>query len=236
MIDAVFKQKNGLQALVLAGGCGVLTGEQLFKLGSYLYAIDCPAVKMTTRQTLVVLVPEEKVAGVVQKAKEIGLVMGKYGNVIRNVKACAGGEGLCKRALGDALGLGIEIQSRYFGQDVPKDFKISTAGCSRACTDPQCADFGVIAKGKNSFDIFLGGRGGSPNPLRAQLIKRNISREDVFKVLDYVLDQYRVKGDPHERICRTIERIGIEFFIPQEEIIVSRKEEVDSDFAAFLAE
>lgn len=234
MIDAVFKQKNGLHAVVLAGGCGVLTGEQLFKLGTYLYAIDCLAVKMTTRQTLVVLVPEEKVEGVVKKAEEIGLVVGKYGSVIRNVKGCAGGEGLCKRALGDALGLGIEIQNKYFGQETPKDFKISTAGCGRACTDPQCADFGVIANGKDSFNIFIGGRGGSPNPIRGQLIKTKVSREDVFKVLDYVLIQYRTYAEPHERLCRTIDRVGIELFIP-EVGSVNSEQEADSDFAAFLA-
>jgi len=234
MIDAVFKQKNGLHALVLAGKCGVITGEQLFKLSTYLYAIDCPAVKMTTRQTLVVLVPEEKLTGVVERAEEIGLVVGKFGNVIRNVKGCAGGEGLCKRALGDALGLGMEIQERYFGQEVPKDFKISTAGCLRACTDPQCADFGVIASGKDNFDIFIGGRGGSPNPLRGQLIKKNVSREDVFKVLDYVLTQYRTKGQEHERLCRTIERVGIEAFIPNEQEVRAKKEVLDDDFAAFL--
>ncbi|RYD04727.1 hypothetical protein N752_12435 [Desulforamulus aquiferis] len=27
------------------------------------------------------------------------------------------------------LELGIELQQKYLGQDVPKDFKISTAGC-----------------------------------------------------------------------------------------------------------
>jgi len=234
MIDAVFKQKNGVHAIVLAGGCGVISTEQLFKLGSFLFAINCPAVKMTTRQTLAVLVPEEKVEEVAKKAEELGLVVGKFGNVIRNVKGCAGGEGLCKRGLGDALGLGIEIQSKYFGQETPKDFKISTAGCSRACTDPQCADFGVIAQGKDSFDIVIGGRGGSPHPLRGQLIKQNVSRANVFKILDYVLERYRAEGEPHERLCRTIERVGLEKFIPGENLVSSRQVEADSEFAAFL--
>lgn len=232
MIDAVFRQKSGVHAVVLAGQCGVITGEQLFKLSTYLYAINCPAVKMTTRQTLVVLVPEEKLEGLIERAKEIGLIVGKYGNVVRNVKGCCGGEGLCKRALGDALALGIEIQDKYFGQAVPKDFKISTAGCARACTDPQCADFGIIATGKNSFDLYLGGRGGSPNPLRGQLIKKSVSREDVFRVLDYVLAQYRKEGQEHERICRTIDRVGIDTFIPND--VAEQKEAVDDEFAAFL--
>lgn len=235
-MDAVFRQKNGLEALVLAGGCGVITGEQLFKLSTYLYAIDCPAVKMTTRQTLVVLIPQEKIQGVVERAEEIGLVVGKFGNIIRNVKGCAGGDGLCRRALGDALGLGIEIQKRYFGQKVPKDFKISTAGCARSCTDPQCADFGVVATGKDTFDVFIGGRGGSPNPIQGKLIKRNISQEDVFKVLDFVLSQYRAKAEANERLCLTIARVGLESFIPGDDVVAPKKAEIDQDFAAFLAE
>jgi len=235
-MDAIFQQKNGLQALVIVGACGVITAEQLFKLSSYLYALDCPAIKLTTRQTLVVLLPEEKVAGAVKRAEEIGLIMGKFGNIVRNIKGCAGGEGLCKRALGDALGLGIEIQERYFGQKTPKDFKISTAGCARACTDPQCADFGVVATSKETFNIYIGGRGGSPNPLHGQLIKKNVSKEDVFKILDYVLQQYRENAQPHERLCRTIERIGLEKFMPDDSIAVTQEKIIDQDFATFLAE
>lgn len=232
MSDAIFEQKNKLQALVVAASCGVLTSVQFFKLSTYLYAIDCPAIKMTTRQTLVILVPKEKIPDLLHKVTEIGLVVGKFGQIIRNVKGCSGGEGLCPRALGDALGLGIELQERYFGQTVPKDFKISTAGCGRACTDPLCADFGIIAKGTDCFDIYLGGRGGSPYPLKAQLLIAKVSRKDVFVILDHVLAIYRAQGEPHERICKTIKRLGLPAF--RSERIQSQAEKVDENFLAFL--
>ena len=113
-------------------------------------------------------------------------------------------------------------------------FKISTAGCIRACTDPYCADFGVIAQGPDSFDIYIGGRGGSKKPLHGTRILDNVTGESVAEVLEYVLAKYCELGQANERLCKVIERCGIDVFKPAD-VKYASSQEFD-DFLAFMNE
>lgn len=137
--------------------------------------IQVHGIKMTSRQTIVFLINSEDLEKFKTEVKKTGLSLGVFGNVVRNVKGCAGNDDLCMRALDDAHGLGVNLQTKFMNQPVPKDFKISTAGCVRSCTDPYCADFGVIAIGKDTFSIYLGGRGGSKKLVHLQIFKRSFS-------------------------------------------------------------
>ena len=212
MSEAVFYQRNGLIGVVVAAPGGIISAEQLKKLGFLLQELDCPACKMTTRQTLVVLVAEDKVEQFKDRIREIGLAISAYGNVVRNIKVCCGSPDLCSRTVTDVLGLGIKLQEEFMGQPVPKDFKIAIAGCHRGCTDPFCADLGIVAVGPNSFSLYLGGRGGSRSPEHGQLLIENIDENELSKAIGYILDRYRTEALPHERLCRTINRVGKDKF------------------------
>jgi len=235
MGDAVFLQRNGTYALVIAGKCGIFGIVELIELLKYLREIGAEAVKLTTRQTLILLVKEEHLESVRSKVEELGLKVGEYGNIVRSVKGCVGS--LCSRSVCDAHELGVEIQDRYMGQPVPKDFKIAVSGCLRGCTDPYCADFGLIGVGGERYDVVIGGRGGSRNPVPGRVIIEGISRGAVFAVLDYVLEKYRELAQPHERLVKTIERVGIEKLMPPESV-VSREGSgdfgVEAEFLEFL--
>lgn len=230
MNKAIFKQNDGSTAVLAITQCGVISPDQLTGLSDLVKRLSIPAVKITTRQTIILLCKPEQEADVIEGLSAIGLKVGGYGNIIRNVKGCSGSPQLCQRYLADALGLGIEIQERFFNQPVPKDFKIATSGCVRGCTDPYCADFGVVGAGKNLFTVYLGGRGGSPKPKHGEVIATKISREDVIKLLEHVLAVYRKEGDTNERLCKTIERIGLERF----KLDLDSKDDLDQDFLAFL--
>ncbi|BBB90220.1 MAG TPA: hypothetical protein PKA28_20100 [Methylomusa anaerophila] len=117
---------------------------------------------------------------------------------------------------------------------VPKDFKISTAGCVRGCTDPYCADFGVIAQGPDAFDIYIGGRGGSKKPAHGSRIAKNVTGQGVAEVLEYVLTKYCELGQPNERLCKVIERCGRDVFTPSNVKYAVSKE--FDDFLAFMYE
>jgi NAD(P)H-nitrite reductase large subunit len=214
MGKAVFKQKNGLFAVAFACNCGVMTPEQLTKLNTLVQEFEVKALKMTTRQTMLLVVEEDQVPELEKRIEQIGFIRGTFKNTIRNVKGCSGSNDLCPRAVGDALGLGIEIQTRYFGQAVPHDFKIATAGCSRGCTDPRCADFGVFCNGNNTFDVFIGGKGGGRKPAHAECLTKKVNKDNLFIILDYVLSQYRQLAIGKERINKTIERVGLDKFMP----------------------
>lgn len=117
--------------------------------------------------------------------------------------------------------------------EVPKDFKISVAGCIRGCTDPYCADLGVVASGRDVFDVAIGGFGGSSRPLHGHIIARRIGREDVFHLIDHVLDRFKSLGDPGEKLGRAISRLGLDPFLPARPMEGSESGPSD-DFTRFL--
>ncbi|HWR55286.1 MAG TPA: hypothetical protein VN462_02155, partial [Negativicutes bacterium] len=234
---AIFEQRSGILGVAVVTACGVIRPEQLAGLGELPKKVSVLGMKLTTRQTLIFLINEADLTVFQQEIQKIGLQIGVFGNIVRNVKGCAGSDQWCQRSFGDAFGLGVRIQEQFMNQPAPKDFKISTAGCPRGCTDPYCADFGVIAVGADRFDIYLGGRGGSKVPRHGQRILEQISGEQVMKVLDFVLQKYRQFGEENERLCRVIDRCGIDSFIPAPDVYIdehSQPEELD-DFSAFLA-
>ena len=239
MGHAIFEQRSGIFGVGVVAPCGVIAAEQLISLGELAKRITVHGIKMTTRQTLVFLINAVDLAMFEDEIKKTGLQIGVFGNIVRNVKGCAGNDKLCQRSFGDAFGLGGKIQEQFMNQPVPKDFKISTAGCIRGCTDPCCADFGVIAVGADRFDIYIGGRGGSKVPRHGEKIIDQVSSEQVLKILDYVLEKYRELGMENERLCRVIDRCGINEFIPAAEVYdgegtLNQSAELD-DFQAFLA-
>ncbi|MBC9785608.1 nitrite reductase [Heliobacterium chlorum] len=232
MGKAIFKQRNGVLGVGIVTPCGFITPEQLCGLGKLLPEVGALGSKLTTRQTMVVLIPEEAFDRFVAGIRNLGLDVGVFGDVVRNVKGCPGNGELCHRSLGNVFELAVEIQQQYMNQPTPHDFKISVAGCHRGCTDPHCADFGVIATGPKTVEVFLGGRGGSRRPQHGQKAYVNIPKESIFVVLDHVLDTYRKLAEDHERLCNTIGRVGLDPFIIQAEKLPGTVEE--DEFADFL--
>jgi dissimilatory sulfite reductase (desulfoviridin) alpha/beta subunit len=235
MGDAIFRQRSGVLGVGIAAPCGIITPEQLVGLGRLAQEVGCLGLKLTTRQTMVILIPEERLGRLRSGIKDLGLRVGVFGEVVRNVKACAGSPSFCLRAAADICSLGTRLQERFMDQPVPNDFKISLAGCSRGCTDPYCADYGVIATGEDAFEVYLGGRGGSPRPVHGRLFASGVTAEGVEALLEFVLETYRRIGQPKERLCRTLARVGWESFRPPESLLQKRGAgSGEDDFAAFL--
>lgn len=213
MGHAIFHQRSNILGVAVVTDCGIISTSQLIAIGKIAEALKIHSVKLTTRQTLLFLINSEDLASLKVAIEAIGLSIGVFGNVVRNVKGCSGRSDLCNHSLGDAYGLGLELQRNFMNQPTPKDFKISTAGCERACTDPHCADFGVIAVGDNAFDIYLGGRGASKAPIHGTRIRRALSADEVIELLDFILVKYREHGQIDERLCDTIGRCGLDQII-----------------------
>lgn len=234
MGEAIFRQqRNGLYAVNIVAPGGLLNPEQFMGLAEAARDTGVWRIKCGVRQTMIAVLEQEKIPGLLEKIEVLGLQIAPFGNKVRGVKACPGGTELCPRSLGPALELGTELQERYMGQDVPKDFKISTAGCPRGCTEPHCADLGLIAKGGDTFDIFIGGRGATNKPMHGINAATDVAKNKVFAVVDFLLEQYRTLAQPHERLCKTIERLGSNAFIPPQALYLEENYQQD-EFAAFL--
>lgn len=236
MGTACFKQRNGLEALVVVGNCGVVTPDQFSGLASRLQELEVAALKFTTRQTLVLVLPPEKKEQACYIVEELGLKVGTYGGVVRNVKACCGDGDLCTWSRGDALKLGAGLQQNYWGYPAPKDFKISVAGCSRGCTDPLCADLGAIATGPDSFDVYIGGRGATLRPTHGELLVKGITASGVTALVQKILDRYTELAEPKERFVSLVQRLGTAPFHPGEDWLRQHRsgDEPASEFLDFL--
>ncbi len=236
MGDAIFPQRNGFLGVGLVAPCGVITPTQLLGLGQLAVNLEATACKMTTRQTLVLIIPENRLADLQRGIAELGLKMGRFGEIVRNVKACAGGPDFCMRAQGNAFGLGARLQEVFMDQPVPRDFKMSVAGCFRGCTDPWCADLGAVATGEDRFTVYLGGRGGSRKPLHGQRVATDLTAQGVERLADHVLQRYRNLGLPGERLCHTMARVGLAELLPLPEAMAAWSAPAEDDFMAFIGQ
>ncbi|MDK2895720.1 MAG: hypothetical protein PWQ98_1847, partial [Moorella sp. (in: firmicutes)] len=195
--------------------------------------VDCQYCKLTTRQTLIFVIPETKLEDLRAGVAALGLRVGVFGEIVRNVKACAGNKDLCQRSLSDVFELGGELQDRFMNRPTPCDFKIALAGCHRGCTDPLCADYGIIATGSDTYNVYLGGRGGSRKPIHARPIATCITGEGVINLLTFILERYDALAEPRERLCNTIARVGLEPFLPPEDFLTRYRPPEENDFLAF---
>lgn len=214
MGQAGFQQRNGMYGVNIISACGVFTPEQFAKLGQAAQECAVFRLKLTTRQTVVAVLPAENIPALLKKLRGIGLRVSPHKGAIRAVKACSGNAALCPRSLADALDLGIKLQDQYLGIEVPRDLKIAVSGCPRGCTEPLSAGFGIMARGAGIYDIYLGGRGGGKKPVHGRLLAGKVSTESVFKLLDYVIERYRALAHPKESIASTVNRLGIDPFLP----------------------
>ncbi|QGP92389.1 Nitrite reductase [NAD(P)H] [Neomoorella glycerini] len=233
MGDAIFKQRSGYLGVGIVARCGILTPAQLAGLGDLARALDCQYCKLTTRQTLIFIIPEDRLEDLRASVTALGLQVGVFGEIVRNIKACAGNKDLCQRSLSDVFELGGVLQDRFMNRPTPCDFKIALAGCHRGCTDPQCADYGIIATGNDTYDVYLGGRGGSRKPIHATRIATGITGKGVENLLAWILERYDSLAEPRERLCNTIARVGLEPFLPPEDFLARYRPPQENDFLAF---
>lgn len=185
---------------------GVATPDILRKIADVAEKYQAAAIKVTSAQRIAIvgLQPED-----VPKAwEDLGMDPGHaVGLCVRSVKVCPGIT-FCKRGLQETLGIGTEIDKRYHGMTLPSKFKIGIAGCPNKCTDSASVDLGIMGTSKG-YHLYVGGNGGV-KPRIADLLLENLQADQLIPVIDSVIEYYKEKGKPQERLGRLIDRIGLE--------------------------
>jgi hybrid cluster-associated redox disulfide protein len=185
---------------------GVATPDILRKIADVAEKFNAAAIKVTTAQRIAIvgLQPED-----VPKAwDELGMDPGHaVGLCVRSVKVCPGIT-FCKRGLQETLGIGMEIDKRYHGLALPSKFKIALAGCPNKCTDSATVDLGIMGTSKG-YHLYVGGNGGV-KPRLADLLLENIQSDQLIPAIDSVIEYYKEKAKPQERIGRLIDRVGLD--------------------------
>jgi NAD(P)H-nitrite reductase large subunit len=128
------------------------------------------------------------------------------GLCVRSVKVCPGTD-YCKRGLQDSVRVGLELDGRYHGVELPWKIKMGVSGCVNDCSEVCIKDFGLIGTPKG-WRLMVGGNGGA-KPRLSNLLAENLSDEQALQALDQLIDWYRVQN----RKCRMgklVEEVGLE--------------------------
>ena len=196
---------------------GKMSAEQVQTIAATAREFGNGEVTLTSRQSV-------EVPGVSAAAVEafeaalaaVGLSVGGTGPRVRPVMSCKGT--VCPHGLIDTFSLSEKIHRKFYvgwhGVTLPGKFKIAVGGCPNNCVKPNLNDLGVVGAvlpgGARGYRITLGGHWGRTGAAGREISAVLPDEESVLAFIEKVLDFYRANGQPGERFCKTLARIGFE--------------------------
>ena len=184
----------------------ILDFNVLRKIADVAEKYGAQALKLTSAQRIAIVgIEEDKIDEVWE---DLGMDKGHaVGLCVRSVKICPATH-FCKRALQDAVSLGLELDARYHGMALPSKFKIGVSGCMNSCSESAVKDLGLIGTRKG-YTIMIGGNAGI-KPRLADVLIENVPQEDVLALVDKAVTYYKENGKNYERMGTMIGRLGLE--------------------------
>ncbi len=188
--------------------CGVVQPETLRRLADVAEKYGAQALKITSAARIAIVGVEEKDVEAIWS--ELGMRPGfAVGLCVRSVKACPGTT-FCKRGLQDSLSLGLKLDGKYHGMELPGKFKIGVSGCPHQCAETCIKDIGLVGTVKG-WRVLVGGNGGA-RPRLAQELARDLTGEQALHLLDTIIAYYKANAGSHKRLGALIDKIGMDEF------------------------
>ncbi len=178
----------------------------LRKIADVAEKYGAQAIKLTSAQRVAIVgLPEDKID---QAWEDLGTEKGAaIGLCVRSVKICPATH-FCRMAQQDAVTLGLEIDKRYHGMELPSKLKMAVSGCPNSCSEPAIKDIGIMGMPKG-YTIMIGGCA-SAKPRLADVIAKDVPQEEVLPFVDKIIAYYRDNANKYERLGRMIDRIGLD--------------------------
>jgi len=188
--------------------CGVVSPDTLRKLADVAEKYNAAALKITSAARIAMVgLKEEDVDNV---WADLGMSPGAaIGLCVRSVKACPG-TAFCKRGQQDSLGLGLKLDEKYHGLEVPGKCKLGVSGCVNQCAETCIKDIGLVGFPKG-WRMLVGGNGGA-KPRLSQELARDLTTEDALTLVDKVIAYYKANAVPRQRMGDMIDKIGFDAF------------------------
>ena len=186
--------------------CGVVTPELLRKLADVAEKYGAKALKITgaTRIAIVGL-KEEDIDAV---WKDLGMSAGAaVGLCVRSIRACPGTT-FCKLGKQDALGVGLKLDERYHGFDLPGKLKMAVSGCNLSCAESWVRDIGLTGF-EDGWMLSVGGNVGA-QPRIGKEMTRGLNDDQALAMVDKVLQYYKTNARKGERLGAMINRVGLD--------------------------
>ena len=186
--------------------CGVVTPDMLRKLADAAEKYKAQAMKITSATRIAIVgLKEEDIDGV---WKDLGMAPGAaVGLCVRSVRTCPGTT-FCKMGQQDALGMGMKLDAKYHGVDLPGKFKMAVSGCHINCAESWVRDLGLFGKPKG-WTLVIGGNVGM-SPRIAQELAADLSDEEALEMIQRVIAYYKGTATKGERLGKMIDRVGFD--------------------------
>lgn len=203
---AIIQRDKETYAIVPRTPMGMLSADILERILGVVKKWDIPIVKITSGQ---------RIALVGMKKEDIDPIWDDLGRdigratelCVHYVQACPG-TSVCRLGVQDSLSLGAEIEEMYLGVDFPAKVKFGVSGCTLSCAEGKVRDVGITSS-KKGFTLYFGGNAGNKTRI-ADLIAKDLTREEVIETTKKLLDYYRENARKRERTSRFVERVGID--------------------------
>lgn len=185
---------------------GITNAETLRKLADIADKYGAKAIKVTSAQRIALVgLPEESIEAAWE---DLGMAKGHaLGYCVRSVKVCPGTT-FCKRAQQDSVALGLELDKRYHGYELPSKCKIGVSGCPNSCSENAIKDLGIMGNAKG-FSVMVGGSAGV-KPRLAEVIATGKAHEEVLELTQEIFDFYKALGKVRERMGQFLDRVGVD--------------------------
>jgi len=186
---------------------GVIDPAGLKRIAEVAEKYKAAALKITSAQRIAIvgLKPEDLDDAWADLDMKPGAAIGLC---VRSVKICPGTT-FCKRGLQDSVGVGLKLDEKYHGMEMPSKFKIGVSGCPNSCAEPAVKDLGLMGTAKG-WTIMVGGNA-ARKPRLATVLAEALSDDEAFALVDKVIGYYKANCEK-KRLGDFIDEIGFENF------------------------
>jgi len=189
---------------------GIITDFNLLrKLADVAEKYGAQAIKLTSAQRVAVVGLKEK--DLDQVWADLGMVPGAaIGLCVRSIKICPGTT-FCRIGMQDAVGVGLKLDEKYHGFQLPYKFKIGVSGCPNNCSESSIKDIGLVGMAKG-WRVLSGGFVSGLKPRLADVVATGLNDAEAFSLVDKILEWYQEQGKP-KRLGRVIDDVGLARFM-----------------------
>ena len=164
-------------------------------------------IKLTSAQRIAIVGILEKDIDIVWE--ELGMKPGAaIGLCVRSIKICPG-TSFCKRGQQDSVGIGLKLDQKYHGMELPFKLKMGVSGCMNSCAESVIKDIGLVGTSKG-FRLYAGGSSGI-SPRLGNLIAEELSENESLEMIDRIINFYK-KTNQKKRLGKIIDEIGLDNF------------------------
>lgn len=187
---------------------GIVNPATLRKIADVAEKYQAAAIKMTSSQRMAIV--GLKAEDVDSAWTDLGMNPGHaVGLCVRSVRFCPGTT-FCKRGQQDSVGLGLEMDKRFHGMELPQKLKMSVSGCMNSCSESAVRDIGVMGTPKG-WTLFVGGNGAGYEPRLGDVFAENLETDQVLHLVEKILDFFKEQNS-NKRLGALIDEIGLEKF------------------------